>query len=520
MYLVTRLDAYTVDQVKSYIMKAEDPVMITDGLWVLDVDPTRGGGYKMGNDWMLGADSILRERDLNVLLNTDTVYLHGSKEVVGYSSWGSNDNHSGGGEAAKPGNTWLNGSIAETYVSTGGRSFTPGAGYGQSLVADWIAEGVSAVKGYTDEPYLVVMARPNILFDRYTSGYNMAESYWSASPLIAWRQVVIGDPKMRPRLPLEAQSDWLDFGSRERYDMGRDTIWFRNAYGEPLQIAGVDVIGTGARDYSTAKIGGGGFPLTLAAGDSIGVDVSFSATDFGNRDAQVSVRYSRPGKTNVTRIGADLNGTGLRVRFTYPDTLRYTTPAKSKVVIDTVTLRNLSMTDTLVVRRTLMSPSDGSRFAVSPLATTKDTIPPQGEWLAAVEYTPSVSEIDSSTLTVYTTGEPTTFRIKFYGMGGVSAAPESGASSGGVEISSASPNPFSGSTVLRYTVPGVRAAVRLEVLDPLGNHVATLVDDVREGGVHTAVFDADGLPSGIYLCRLVVVGSGGATVTRPVLHTR
>ncbi len=98
----------------------------------------------------------------------------------------------------KPHNTWVPGAIAETFVSTGGRSFNIGTSYGQSLVADLIREGVSGVKGYVYEPYLTAIAHPDILFDRYTLGYNLAESYWYASQLYGWMGTVIGDPKIQP----------------------------------------------------------------------------------------------------------------------------------------------------------------------------------------------------------------------------------------------------------------------------------------------------------------------------------
>ncbi len=94
--------------------------------------------------------------------------------------------------------SWLPGSIAETFVSTGGRSFTYGTSYGQSLVADLIRDGVTGVKGYVYEPFLDAIAHPDILFDRYTDGYNLAESYYMASNYIGWMDVIVGDPKMAP----------------------------------------------------------------------------------------------------------------------------------------------------------------------------------------------------------------------------------------------------------------------------------------------------------------------------------
>ena len=48
--------------------------------------------------------------------------------------------------AIRPQMDWVNGSIADTAVSTGGRSFNWGTSYGQSLIADLLEDGVSGVK--------------------------------------------------------------------------------------------------------------------------------------------------------------------------------------------------------------------------------------------------------------------------------------------------------------------------------------------------------------------------------------
>jgi hypothetical protein len=49
--------------------------------------------------------------------------------------------------------------------------------------------------------------------------------------------------------------------------------------------------------------------------------------------------------------------------------------------------------------------------------------------------------------------------------------------------------------------------VRLTVCDLLGRVVATLAEGRYEGGRHEVRFDASGLASGIYLCRLEGAGS-------------
>ncbi len=99
----------------------------------------------------------------------------------------------------KPHNTWVDGAVGETYVSTGGRSFTYGTRYGQSLVADLIKDGISGVKGYVYEPYLTAVAHPNILFERYTSGWALGESFFAASEIgTSWMDLILGDPKVAP----------------------------------------------------------------------------------------------------------------------------------------------------------------------------------------------------------------------------------------------------------------------------------------------------------------------------------
>lgn len=67
------------------------------------------------------------------------------------------------------------------------------------------------------------------------------------------------------------------------------------------------------------------------------------------------------------------------------------------------------------------------------------------------------------------------------------------------------PNPFHTHTTIRYTLtqPG---PTRLVVYDVLGHTVATLVDAPQPTGTHEVVFDAEALPSGVYVYRLETAG--------------
>ena len=63
------------------------------------------------------------------------------------------------------------------------------------------------------------------------------------------------------------------------------------------------------------------------------------------------------------------------------------------------------------------------------------------------------------------------------------------------------PIPFNPTTVVSYRLPAV-SDVRLVVYDILGRGVAVLVNERRNAGIHEARFDASGLCSGVYFCRL------------------
>lgn len=63
------------------------------------------------------------------------------------------------------------------------------------------------------------------------------------------------------------------------------------------------------------------------------------------------------------------------------------------------------------------------------------------------------------------------------------------------------PNPFNPTTTIFYELPQ-RTSVQLRIYNSLGQLVSTLVDKIQEQGEHRIVFDAHGLSSGIYVCRL------------------
>jgi Zn-dependent metalloprotease len=59
------------------------------------------------------------------------------------------------------------------------------------------------------------------------------------------------------------------------------------------------------------------------------------------------------------------------------------------------------------------------------------------------------------------------------------------------------PNPFNPSTTIKYHLP-VKSFVNLKVFNLVGEEVGLLINEEMPAGIHTKVFDATGLPSGIY----------------------
>ncbi len=86
------------------------------------------------------------------------------------------------------------------------------------------------------------------------------------------------------------------------------------------------------------------------------------------------------------------------------------------------------------------------------------------------------------------------------------------------------PNPFNPATTIKYTIPSSAVAnvaadfsqrlTTLKVYDVLGRKVTTLVNEEKQPGSYQVIFNANNLPSGIYLYRLRI---GNNTITKKCL---
>ena len=206
IFLVSRLDAYTVDEALSLIDRAT--AAKADGRIVLDqrqasVDST-------GDSWLELASKRLTAGALGdrVVLETTPNPARNVTDVLGYYSWGSTDPQN---RVRSTGLTFAPGALAAMFVGSDARTFreppiawTPTgdsvnraswyAGSPESLTGDLIRDGVTGVAGYVGQPFLNGSIRPQILFPAYVAGFNLVESFYLAMPVLSWQTIVIGDP--------------------------------------------------------------------------------------------------------------------------------------------------------------------------------------------------------------------------------------------------------------------------------------------------------------------------------------
>jgi uncharacterized protein (TIGR03790 family) len=220
-YLVTRLDGYTVEAAMALVDSsiASDGTKPT-GAYFLDASigaeasdvakvpqmPIKDGKTNMAmisgmavKDWnadLVAAGAKLQKYGVPVELEQTEAYVGNKQGLMGYASWGSNDAKFSAESYRLI--KFAPGGIAETAVSTSGRTFLHTSDGGQSLIAELIDSRVTGVKGYCDEPFLPAIASPTILFDRYTQGWTLAESFYAASRFVGWEDIVIGDPLAMP----------------------------------------------------------------------------------------------------------------------------------------------------------------------------------------------------------------------------------------------------------------------------------------------------------------------------------
>lgn len=84
----------------------------------------------------------------------------------------------------------------------------------------------------------------------------------------------------------------------------------------------------------------------------------------------------------------------------------------------------------------------------------------------------------------------------------------------GLELMQNNPNPFNPKTTIRFSLPQATTA-KLVVYNSKGELITTLINGFISAGRHSVDFDASGLNSGVYFCKLQA--NGGSSVSKMML---
>jgi uncharacterized protein (TIGR03790 family) len=203
LYLVTRLDGFSIDDVLKLIERSRAPGQ--DGVVVLDQRAM--GSDRGGDSWLAETAERLTTMGWGgrVRLETTRALASDKAPVVAYFSWGSSDPAN---RRRQTGLQFVSGAIGGMFVGTDARTFrepavswrpsaTTGRG-GEALAGDLIREGITGLSGHVAEPLLDAIVRPQIAVPAYLSGFNLAEAFYLAMPFLSWQNIVIGDPLCSP----------------------------------------------------------------------------------------------------------------------------------------------------------------------------------------------------------------------------------------------------------------------------------------------------------------------------------
>lgn len=214
-YLSSRLDAYTIEDVKSIIDRGLNSDLSLTGKIILDRDPS------ISYDRMIEANSNLTNLGYasNLIFDnsTENITSIGSDEkAIGYCGngshastnpfmgWDPSIGYLGGANFF-----WENGAAFSTYESFNANSFyyqdngcdfSGGNGQllghvaRQNLIADFIQDGGTVAVGNVFEPSAHNILDESVFFARYLEGHYFIDAAYMSLPLLRFQNVVIGDP--------------------------------------------------------------------------------------------------------------------------------------------------------------------------------------------------------------------------------------------------------------------------------------------------------------------------------------
>ncbi|MEM9353855.1 MAG: TIGR03790 family protein [Planctomycetota bacterium] len=212
--LVTRLDAFEVDDVLTTIDRSQDVYVVPTGHYVvIDDDPNAAAANESA---MAGlSTAILPARGQSQVYDgTDNPLTSAPGPVIGYVSHGVNDGV-GGLETGYIRDALsfelVDGAVFHSYESFNGMTFDPAMPQNQGLVAEWLEIGGTAALAHVAEPGAnqSSVSNEDVFYDMMLSGHTFAEASWASLRQLSYVNTAVGDPLMRwkPWLPGDTNLD-------------------------------------------------------------------------------------------------------------------------------------------------------------------------------------------------------------------------------------------------------------------------------------------------------------------------
>ena len=196
-YLVTRLDGYTVANIKTMIDKGFAPDTSGAGYWIID-------DHLKSYDYMSTAWTNLNGLSQNLNPNpwsdtTNFIITNPSGSVIGYTSHGIHAGMIDGYVTSTLSFTYLAGAVFSTYESFNAYGFVSASQSTHGQVAEFIQSGGSGGIGNVYEPWASSIAHENIFMPQYAIGYPWADAAYQSLAYLDFVSVVVGDPLMTIR---------------------------------------------------------------------------------------------------------------------------------------------------------------------------------------------------------------------------------------------------------------------------------------------------------------------------------
>jgi len=292
----------------------------------------------------------------------------------------------------------------------------------------------------------------------------------------------------------------VDFGSLNAHSSKDTTITLHAGSDTNLVISGLQISGTGNTVYSIKNKPT--LPLTVSAGKDLTLTLSFVPTDSGSFDATLTIT-SNAELEAAHATPLSLHGSAISIT---PHILLSSTMIDYGIVhlntsIDSTLTISAGLNADLKITNIQLSDHSGV-FLLRNMPSFPVTVSAGKNLKLGISFKPSAAKMYDETVTITSDAENEISHnssIALHGLGSSSAVAASDIrSSFAVELQ-ALPNPFRENVALSLKVNGINSeALKISLIDVLGNTVLDLGESRYEPGNHTLRIETEKLCSGKY----------------------